>query len=214
MPALIFWGAVFVIMLIAEITTMQFVTIWFAAGAVGAFIAAMFELSFTVQMIIFVALSVLLLLITRPVFAKLRVKQQPRTNADLNIGETAVVGNNCTIYHQVTLGGNGRERHSKRHPTVGNNVLIGAGAKILGPVTIGDNSMIGSGSVVLGDVPPNSTVTGIKARVIKTDGERVESPSLLLEHQKIIDPVAQEIAQLRGELEATNKRLAELEAKK
>lgn len=91
MPALIFWGAVFVIMLIAEITTMQFVTIWFAAGAVGAFIAAMFELSFTVQMIIFVALSVLLLLITRPVFAKLRVKQQPRTNADLNIGETAVV---------------------------------------------------------------------------------------------------------------------------
>ncbi len=91
MPALIFWGAVFVIMLIAEITTMQFVTIWFAAGAVGAFIAAMFELSFTVQMIIFVALSVLLLLITRPIFAKLRVKQQPRTNADLNIGETAVV---------------------------------------------------------------------------------------------------------------------------
>lgn len=130
------------------------------------------------------------------------------------IGETAVVGNNCTIYHQVTLGGNGRERHSKRHPTVGNNVLIGAGAKILGPVTIGDNSMIGSGSVVLGDVPPNSTVTGIKARVIKTDGERVESPSLLLEHQKIIDPVAQEIAQLRGELEATNKRIAELENKK
>ena len=130
------------------------------------------------------------------------------------IGETAVVGDNCTLYHQVTLGGNGRERHSKRHPTVGNNVLIGAGAKILGPVTIGNNSMIGSGSVVLGDVPPNSTVTGIKARVIKTDGERVESPSLLLEHQKIIDPVAQEIAQLRGELEATNKRLAELENKK
>ncbi len=129
------------------------------------------------------------------------------------IGETAVVGNNCTIYHQVTLGGNGREKHSKRHPTVGNNVLIGAGAKILGPVTIGDNSMIGSGSVVLGDVPANSTVTGIKARVIKTDGERIEAPSLLLEHQKVIDPIAQEIAQLRLELENSNKKIAELESK-
>ena len=116
------------------------------------------------------------------------------------IGETAVVGDNCTIYHQVTLGGTGRQKHSKRHPTVGNNVLIGAGAKILGPVTIGDNSMIGSGSVVLDDVPANSTVTGIKARVIKTDGERIAAPSVLLDHAKVIDPIAQELAQLRKEL--------------
>lgn len=130
------------------------------------------------------------------------------------IGETAVVGDNCTIYHQVTLGGNGREKHSKRHPNVGNNVLIGAGAKILGPVTIGDNSMIGSGSIVLDDVPANSTVTGMKARVIKTDGERVDAPSLLLEHRKIIDPVAQEIAQLRGEIENAHRRISELEEKK
>ena len=122
------------------------------------------------------------------------------------IGETAVIGNNCTIYHQVTLGGTGREKHKKRHPTVGNNVLIGAGAKILGPVTIGDNSMIGSGSVVLNDVPPNSTVTGIKARVIKTDGERI-APSLSLEHAKVIDPIAQDIAGLKRELEALKKNL-------
>ncbi len=127
------------------------------------------------------------------------------------IGETAVVGNNCTIYHQVTLGGTGRVKHSKRHPTVGDNVLIGAGAKILGPVIIGDNSMIGSGSIVLNDVPANSTVTGMKARVIKTDGERIEAPSLLLEHQKVIDPIAQEIAQLRGEIENLRKDNVNLE---
>lgn len=121
------------------------------------------------------------------------------------IGETAIIGNNCTIYHQVTLGGNGREKHSKRHPTVQDNVLIGAGAKILGPVTIGNNSMIGAGSIVLDDVPENSTVTGMKARVIKTDGERVNgevkvAPSIALEHNKVPDPVAQELAKIREEL--------------
>lgn len=126
------------------------------------------------------------------------------------IGETAEIGDNCTIYHQVTLGGTGRTKHKKRHPTVGNNVLIGAGAKILGPVTIGDNTMIGSGSVVLDDVPANTTVTGIKARVIKVDGERV-APSLSLEHAKVIDPIAQDITELRKEL---NELRAELEKSK
>ncbi len=91
MPTLIFWGVIFVAMLIAEIESMQFITIWFAAGAAGAFIAALMGASFALQMIIFVAVSLLLLLATRPLFAKMRVKQQPRTNADLNIGETAVV---------------------------------------------------------------------------------------------------------------------------
>lgn len=128
------------------------------------------------------------------------------------IGETAVIGDNCTIYHQVTLGGTGRAKHIKRHPTVGNNVLIGAGAKILGPVTIGDNCLIGSGSVVLNDVPANSTVTGIKARVIKTDGERV-APSINLDHHKVIDPIAQEINQLRAELDE-NRREIEILKKK
>ncbi len=121
------------------------------------------------------------------------------------IGETAVIGNNCTIYHQVTLGGNGREKHSKRHPTVGDNVLIGAGAKILGPVNIGSNSLIGAGSIVLNDVPENSTVTGMKARIIKMDGARVDNvskvaPSIALEHNKVPDPVAQELAKIKEEL--------------
>ena len=122
------------------------------------------------------------------------------------IGETAVIGNNCTIYHQVTLGGTGRQKHSKRHPTVGDNVLIGAGAKVLGPVVIGNNAMIGAGSIVLDDVPENSTVTGMKARVIKMDGERVDSktavaPSIALEHNKVPDPVSQELEMIERELE-------------
>lgn len=91
MGYLIFWGVIFVVMLIAEIASMQLVGIWFAVGAAGAFVAAMMNLSFAVQLTVFVIVSLLLLLITRPLLAKLRVKQQPRTNADLNVGETAVV---------------------------------------------------------------------------------------------------------------------------
>ena len=91
MGYLLFWGVIFVVMLIAEIASMQLVSIWFAVGAAGAFVAAMMGLSFAAQLAIFVIVSVLLLLVTRPLLAKLRVKQQPRTNADLNIGETAVV---------------------------------------------------------------------------------------------------------------------------
>ena len=83
------------------------------------------------------------------------------------IGETAVIGNNCVIYHQVTLGGTGKEK-LKRHPTIGNNVLIGAGAKLLGPINIGDNVKIGAGSVVLKSIEKNSTVVGVpEDRVIK-----------------------------------------------
>ena len=83
------------------------------------------------------------------------------------IGETAVIGNDCVIYHQVTLGGTGKEK-LKRHPTIGNNVLIGAGAKLLGPINIGDNVKIGAGSVVLTSVEKNSTVVGVpEDRVIK-----------------------------------------------
>lgn len=81
------------------------------------------------------------------------------------IGETAIIGDNVTMYQGVTLGGTGKE-HGKRHPTVGNNVLIGAGAKILGSFTIGDNSKIGAGSVVLENVPPNSTVVGVPGRIV------------------------------------------------
>ena len=125
------------------------------------------------------------------------------------IGETAVIGDNCTIYHQVTLGGTGRVKHCKRHPTVGNNVLIGAGAKILGPVTVGDNAMIGAGSVVVEDVPANTTVTGVKARVVRVNGERL-APSVALE-QRVGDPFAVELTALRKRVEELTIRLEALE---
>ncbi len=81
------------------------------------------------------------------------------------IGETAVVGDDCTIYHGVTLGGTGKDKN-KRHPTIGNNVMIGCGAKILGPITIGNNVKIGAGTIVLDNIPDNETVVGVKGRVI------------------------------------------------
>jgi serine O-acetyltransferase len=116
------------------------------------------------------------------------------------VGETAVIGDNCTIYHGVTLGGTGKEKGKKRHPTIGNNVLIGAGAKLLGPITVGDNAMVGSGSVVLGDVPPNSTVAGIKARVVKQDGRKL-APSIELDQINIPDPIAQEFCKMLERIE-------------
>jgi serine O-acetyltransferase len=115
------------------------------------------------------------------------------------IGETAEVGDNCTIYHGVTLGGTGKDK-GKRHPTIGNNVLIGAGAKLLGPITVGDNVMIGAGSVVLDDVPPETTVAGIKARVVKQGGRKV-APSVELDQIHIADPVAQELCRMLQRIE-------------
>lgn len=113
------------------------------------------------------------------------------------IGETAEVGDNCTIYHGVTLGGTGHDT-GKRHPTVGNNVLISTGAKVLGPFKVGDNSRIGANAVVLQEVPPDSTVVGVKARVVKIAGQRVGSvPSFDLDQVNIPDPVAQELCQLQ-----------------
>ena len=126
------------------------------------------------------------------------------------IGETAVIGDNCTIYHQVTLGGTGHEKHAKRHPTIGNNVLIGAGAKILGPVTVGDNAMIGAGSVVLCDVPANSTFTGVKARLVKQDGIRVTAPSVELQHDNVPDPFDTEICKLHEMMEKDEASVKEL----
>lgn len=87
------------------------------------------------------------------------------------IGETAEVGDDVTIYHGVTLGGVGTQKGVKRHPTIGNNVMIGAGAKVLGPINVGDNSKIGANSVVLEDVPENSTAVGAPARIIKKHGQ-------------------------------------------
>ena len=123
------------------------------------------------------------------------------------IGETAVIGDNCTIYHQVTLGGTGHARQEKRHPTIGNNVLIGAGAKILGPVTVGDNAMIGAGSVVLTDVPANSTYTGAKARLVKQDGKRVECPSVELKQKTEKDPYEDDIAEIKANIQSIMERM-------
>ena len=110
------------------------------------------------------------------------------------IGETAELGDNITLYQGVTLGGTGKE-HGKRHPTIGNNVMISAGAKVLGSITIGDNCKIGAGSVVLKPVPPNSTVVGVPGRVVKRDNVRL--PQTDLDQVHLPDPVLADIEQLK-----------------
>lgn len=119
------------------------------------------------------------------------------------IGETTVIGDNCTIYQGATLGGTGKHI-GKRHPTIGNNVMIGAGAKVLGPITIGDNSKIAAGAVVLKDIPANSTAVGVPARVVR--GKTVEKEQTL-DQLNIPDPVAQELNALRARIEELEKRL-------
>ena len=112
------------------------------------------------------------------------------------IGETAEIGDDVTLYQGVTLGGTGKET-GKRHPTIGNNVMIGSGAKVLGPVVIGSNTKIASGAVVLQNIPDNCTAVGVPARIVKQNGVRVESD---LDQIDIPDPVAQEFARLRKEI--------------
>lgn len=109
------------------------------------------------------------------------------------IGETTIIGDNCTLYQGVTLGGTGKE-HGKRHPTLGNNVMVSAGAKILGSFKIGDNSKIGAGSVVLEEVPPNSTVVGVPGRVVKRNN--VSLPQEELDQTHLPDPVYDELSSL------------------
>lgn len=113
------------------------------------------------------------------------------------IGETAVVADNVLIYQGVTLGGTGVEK-GKRHPTVGNNVVIGAGAKVLGNITIGDNSYIGANAVVIRDVPPNSTVVGVPGRITKQDGRKID---ISLDHIHILDPIMQSMDELQKRIE-------------
>jgi serine O-acetyltransferase len=108
------------------------------------------------------------------------------------IGETAVLGDNVTLFQGVTLGGTGKES-GKRHPTVGNNVVIGAGAKVLGNIMIGDNSYIGANAVVLRDVPPNSTVVGVPGHITKQDGKKID---LMMDHIQVSDPIMQHMKDL------------------
>ena len=120
------------------------------------------------------------------------------------IGETAVVGNNVTLYQGVTLGGTGKE-HGKRHPTIGDNVMISAGAKIIGSFRIGENSKIGAGSVVIEEVPPNCTAVGVPARVVRRDGLRVNNSDLDQIH--IPDPVSQLICQQQMHIDRLTKEI-------
>ncbi len=121
------------------------------------------------------------------------------------IGETAEIGDDCLIYHGVTLGGTGKDS-GKRHPTIGNNVLIGTGAKVLGPFKVGDNSRIAANSVVLSEIPPDSTAVGIPARVVKRQGVKVDYATEV-DQVSISDPVAEELAAIRRALCDINTRL-------
>ncbi len=114
------------------------------------------------------------------------------------IGETTIIGDNVTLYQGVTLGGTGKES-GKRHPTIGDNVMISAGAKVIGSFTIGENSKIGAGSVVLSEVPPNSTVVGIPGRVVKREDVRL--PRLDLDQTHLPDPVLNDLNVLKQENE-------------
>lgn len=118
------------------------------------------------------------------------------------IGETAIIGDNVTLYQGVTLGGTGKET-GKRHPTIGNNVMISAGAKILGSFTVGENSKIGAGSVVLSEIPPNSTVVGVPGRVVKRDNMKIPRDDMDQVH--LPDPVQNDLLKLQEE----NKKLRE-----
>ena len=119
------------------------------------------------------------------------------------IGETSVIGDDVLIYQQVTLGGTGKE-HGKRHPTVGNSVIIGAGAKVLGNINIGDNVRVGAGSVVIDDVPENSTVVGVPGRIIE---RKINSDDETLMHNHIPDPVKCELNRLKYEIQELKDRL-------
>lgn len=112
------------------------------------------------------------------------------------IGETAVIGDDVLLYQGATLGGTGIVK-GKRHPTVGNNVVIGAGAKVLGNITIGNNSYIGANAVVVKDVPPNSTVVGVPGRITKQDGKKMDVD---LDHVHILDPIMQSIEELESRI--------------
>jgi serine O-acetyltransferase len=129
------------------------------------------------------------------------------------IGETAEIGDNVTLYQGVTLGGTGKEK-GKRHPTIGDNVVIATGAKVLGSFTVGANSKIGAGSVVLHAVPPNSTVVGIPGKVVSKDGNKVlsdEAANIDLNHDNLPDPEGEMLLCLHRHLARLEERVAQLE---
>ena len=124
------------------------------------------------------------------------------------IGETAEVGDNCTIYQGVTLGGVGTKK-GKRHPTLGNNVMVSAGAKVLGPFKVGDNSRIASNAVVLSEIPSDATAVGVPARVVRINGKK-PAPCQDMDQIHVADPVSMELCRLRGELERLQKQVEKI----
>ena len=121
------------------------------------------------------------------------------------IGETAIVGNDCVLFQGVTLGGTGKET-GKRHPTLGNNVMVSAGAKVLGNITIGDNCKIGAQAVVLKNVPSNCTVVGVPGRVVVRDGVKVQK-GVDLQHSDLPDPIAERLMLLQKEIDCIHEHL-------
>ncbi|MFH1857542.1 MAG: serine O-acetyltransferase [Candidatus Omnitrophota bacterium] len=122
------------------------------------------------------------------------------------IGETSIVGDNVTLFQGVTLGGTGKER-GKRHPTLGNNVVVGTGAKILGNITLGDHAQIGANAVVIKDVPPYSTVVGVPGRIVRMKGQHL--PDINLDHTNLPDPITQALSRLQNEISAIEHQLKE-----
>jgi serine O-acetyltransferase len=132
------------------------------------------------------------------------------------IGETTEIGDNVTLYQGVTLGGTGKEK-GKRHPTIGNNVVVGCGAKVLGPVNIGDYAKIGAGAVVLKDVPPHSTVVGIPGKAVvrdKRDFSKIDFTKADLNHHLLPDPMADMMKGLQKKIEELENRISQLEGGK
>ena len=123
------------------------------------------------------------------------------------IGETAIIGDNCTLYQGVTLGGTGKDT-GKRHPTLGDGVMVGAGAKLLGNFTVGDGAKIAAGAVVLGDVPAEATAVGIPARVVRRSGKKICDE---LDQTHIPDPVSQELCRLNVKLQMLEEKIKEIE---
>lgn len=127
------------------------------------------------------------------------------------IGETAELGDNVTIYQGATLGGTGKEK-GKRHPTIGNNVVISCGAKVLGPFKVGDNAKIGAGSVVLKEVPPNCTVVGVPGRVVVKDNVKVSSAfEIDLDQIKLPDPISDDLESMKNQLKQLAERIEKME---
>lgn len=121
------------------------------------------------------------------------------------IGETTVIGDDVTIYQGVTLGGTGKDV-GKRHPTIGNHVMIGSGAKVLGPITVGSNTNIAAGAVVIDNIPENATAVGVPARVVRRNGQRIDE----LDQIHIPDPVSQELCKLQYQIDTLKKQLEDI----